>query len=141
MRAGRRWWSIYRARVLWYAGLPLPALLLPDYLLVPVLAYFELLIGGTLLAWLGVNPGHFAEIRHAAPRSPAWGRFEWACGSVGVVLILGGYVAARPVLCIIGFVVLATTAETALWVRESDRRFRLREHDAARLRCTSDRRS
>ena len=137
MFARSRWWWIYRGRVFWYLALPFPALLLPECLLDPLRFYFEILIGAVVLAFLGLNTVFFALLRCAAPRSPAWGRFEWGSGAIGVALTASGCVASMPLLCLVGFTWVTSTAEVALWIRESDVRHRLKVHDARRGRWKS----
>jgi hypothetical protein len=134
MFARSRWWWIYRRRVFWYLALPLPALLLPECLFDPLRVYVVGLLSFVVLAFLGLNTGLFEQIRFAAPRSPAWGRFEWGSGAIGVALTAGGCAASMPLLCLVGFTWVTSTAEVALWIRESDMRQRLKVRDARRRR-------
>ena len=134
MFARSRWRWIYRGRVFWYLTLLFTALLLPECLLDPLRFYFEILIGAVVFAFLGLNTGLFEQIRFAAPRSPAWGHFEWGSGAIGVALTSSGCAASMPLLCLVGFTWVTSTAEVALWIRESDVRHRLKVHDARRGR-------
>ena len=134
MFARSRWWWIYRGRVFWYLALPLPALLLPECLLDPLRVYVRGLLSFVVLAYLGLNTALFAMLWFAAPRSPAWGRFEWGSGAIGVALTASGCAASVPLLCLVGFTWVTCTAEVALWTRESDARHRLKVHDARRRR-------
>lgn len=129
----QRWW-IYRPRIAWYVASLLFCLLAPGDLAGPVRFYLGFTVFTVVIAFLGVDPTFFWQIRESGrvPKGFAW--VHGTIGGVGAAAAGLGLVLGNDTLYCYGVVGIVVGVDCALWAREVNCRHRLEPPPAPRTR-------